>query len=127
MEVRIKVTEELVKKEVKEYVADDGTVFNRWVDCEEYEQELRLKVLENFKTVNLAPPTEYDYYDFNWYYIESEKDLKILEEFVDDDNIECDTFPQWIGVATNYDNENWVFGTLEDYKKDIDNFIKKIW
>lgn len=121
MEVRISQTEEVVIVEKKEYVADDGTVFNRWVDCEEYEKELRYKVLENFKTVDLAPPSEYDYYYFNWYYIESEKDLKILEEFVDDDNIECDTFPQWIGVATNYDNENWVFGTLEDYLEKMVN------
>lgn len=125
MEVRMKMVEELVRKETKEYVAFDGTVFNTVQDCEEYEQSLREAVLEGIKTINCSPPSEYDYYDFNWYYVETKEQLKILEDFVDDDNIECDSFPQWIGVATTYDNENWIFGTLDGYKKDMDKFFNQ--
>ena len=78
---KVVVKRETVTEEV--FVASDGLEFDSETECEAYEELLdRVEALE---TESLGRPLDCDlgedYWGFNWYKVQSEDDMKVLEKY----------------------------------------------
>ena len=124
----------------KIYIANDGTEFKAISDCREYESKLqnnKRKKIDHKRIAeldNCIPYMEYansDSHDYFWYNIETEDELKMLNEayyFVSD----CDAkLPAIICVETealgytDY-NSDCYWSTLSNMIKDLNIFFKNV-
>ena len=133
-ETRTKVVNETI------YIADDGTEFKTSIDCKEHERKqknIKLDLIDSKrirKLDNWIPYVEYanlDSQDYFWYNIETEDELKMLNEayyFVSD----CDAkLPAIICVETealgytDY-NSDCYWSTLSNMIEDLNIFFKNV-
>ena len=122
----------------KIYIANDGTEFKAISDCREYESKLqnnKRKKIDHKRIAeldNCIPYMEYansDSHDYFWYNIETEEELKMLNEayyFVSD----CDAkLPEIICVETpgykDYDGDCY-WSTLSNMIEDLNIFFKNV-
>ena len=127
-------------KTVNVYIANDGTEFMTIDECEEYESKLqnnKRKKIDHKRIAELdgcIPYMEYvnsDSHDYFWYNIETEEELKMLNEayyFVSD----CDTeLPETICVeveALDYldYNSDCYWSTLSNMIENLNIFFKNV-
>lgn len=131
-ETRTKVVNETI------YIADDGTEFKTSIDCKEHERKqknIKLDLIDNKrirKLDNWIPYVEYanlDSHDYFWYNIETEDELKMLNEayyFVAD----CDAkLPEIICVETpgykDYDGDCY-WSTLSGMISELNRFFDNV-
>lgn len=133
-EIRTKTVNEKI------YIANDGTEFMTIDECEEYESKLqnnKRKKIDHKRIAELdgcIPYMEYvnsDSHDYFWYNIETEEELKMLNEayyFVSD----CDTeLPETICVeveALDYldYNSDCYWSTLSNMIENLNIFFKNV-
>lgn len=123
---------------VNVYIANDGTEFMTISDCREYESRLQNDKREKIDHKRIEeldgciPYMEYanpDSHDYFWYNIETEEELKILNEayyFLAD----CDAkLPEIICVETpvyeDYDGDCY-WSTLSNMIEDLNIFFKNV-
>lgn len=135
---------EIVKTvQKKQYVADDGAVFNDPDACRIHEEDIRRRELIDL--VNKLPffrhtPEFVDSdYTWEWYLVSSEKDLNIVKEYleVDGDSFSMafkpDSYPAWVAVSEcDLDGSSQIEGTvknivekLHEYEKDLVRLIEE--
>lgn len=132
--MKIRTEVKMVKKEIKIYVADDGTEFNSNVECAKYEAELkREKLLEAAKSLEIEDldnelpintdglPNENNY--FTWYKIKDAEDFEIVDNLYNNSLQTLDSYPEIICVETdNWDNDSAWMVKLTDCKRDTEDF-----
>lgn len=116
----------------KVYIAFDGTRFNEEETCKSYEERFKLK--DKIKVLRLCYD-EYPYaldtneeFDYEYYKLNSEEDLKLLEQVynLDSDTYDIFDFPTIVCVESNYNcSESWLYtfaDELNSIKKHIEAF-----
>ena len=125
----MKVEKKPIQREIEYktvYIAYDDTEFDNKMDCYAYEDRKKTEGIFPLRIIHAEPVSEYDYADFNWYYIEDKNDITILEKYlgIELDNIKIN-FPDWVGIETSYESfdKYYVYSTLERYKKNFNEFL----
>lgn len=131
MEIR-KVSKEMV---YDIYIAEDGSEHITDSECLMYERNLKEKrakaVVNNIKQISSLYPNADASYEYYWYYIENEEQRKALQDYYNSkyiyDNCFLIELPQvfqtWFCIRN--DGEDTAFmGTIEDYRKEVEEFFK---
>lgn len=117
---------EIVKTvQKKQYVADDGSVFNDADSCRLHEEEIRrnkiIGLVNKIPYFRHTPEFVDSDYTWEWYRISSDDDLNIVKEYceVDEDSFshdfKPDTYPVWVAVSKcDFDGACQVEGTMKD-------------
>lgn len=138
--MRIKEEVKVVEQTVRTYIAEDGKEFQYESECRDYEERLhfteKVKGAEELRIETLDQLTPIMYNDylnndnvFIWYKVESENDLKTLEEAYNVFNVlDINSYPELVCVESIYapyesaDDVYWY--TLTSCKTDTEAFWK---
>lgn len=133
MQIRAEV--KMVEREIKTYIADDGTEFSSRVECAKYEYELKYKkILETVKSLEIEDlkdilpintsgiPNENN--TFGWYEVKSEKDFEIIDTAYNNSLESLENYPEIICVELETDF-GYVY-TLTDCKRETEEFWRQL-
>lgn len=127
---------EVVVREVKKYIAEDGTMFYDEAGCKRYEKELaradlkaKLDLIEQCNEARGMTPLdgcEYmEYHDYNWYRPKTSEEANVLQEwFRLEYPIEDEEIGQWICIEET-DDTAWSYAlgySIIHVKKFFDKF-----
>ena len=134
--MKIKEEKKMVEQTVTSYISEDGKEFDNVNDCEKHEKNFLRRELESklnlIKQKNYTPPFADSDHNYVWFYIMSQEDVDIINEYYNslsnynDVEIKLSIFPCWYGIEEGYDNEAWELGTLEEYKNNVKIMIETI-
>ena len=125
-------------KTITKYISLDNSEFSNEQECKEYEKQFNIKIQEEFNNIEYIAHSPIvwsnDYTDTYWFNIKSMDELKTLYnwailEFESHDSFIKDVLNEklighWIFVEHN-DYYIYLYGTLEEYKEQTNNFIIK--
>lgn len=135
---------EIVKTvQKKQYVADDGSIFNDPDACRIHEEDIRrrdlIDLVNKLPSFRHTPEFVDSDYTWEWYLVSSEKDLNIVKEYLEVDNdsfsmsFKPDSYPVWIVVSEcDLDGCSQIEGTvkniiekLHEYENDLVRLIEE--
>lgn len=135
---------EIVKTvQKKQYVADDGSVFNDVEACKLHEESMnRQKIIDRFEKLPYfrhTPEFVESDYTWKWHLVSSEDDLSVVKEYYEiyEDSFSLefkpDSYPAWIAVSEcDFDGSGQIEGTVTDiierlhkYENDLVEMIAK--
>lgn len=134
--MNIITTEKQQIVKVESYIADDGKEFTNKSDCVWYEETLEKRLLEqkigSIEKLSSEPPFVDSEHCWNWYFVKNQDDVNVicdyyntLSEYNNDLGFSEITFPRWICVEVGYDKDAWAWGTIDDYKNQVDKFLEQ--
>lgn len=118
----------LVEQRTQVFVADDGTEFRRQEDCENYEREQRVNLVEHLKiseiedTVPISSDDFREDHSFHWYKVNNEEEFNLLNVAYDNILSEPTVYPEIFCIEEGYDGDVW------DYcLSDMFEYTKRFW
>ena len=120
----------MVEQQRTVYIANDGTEFTSRYACEDYEEELREKILaesvEEIKEAEGFAPCDgnenMEHWEYLWYKVKTKEDVLALEEAYGDCVPHPVSYPEYINIQKGYDGDCWST-TLSATKDYVERFF----
>lgn len=114
--MKVVTREKLVPKQVTEYIASDGRVFNSALECSSYEIASRIEKLGGIETNIPAegyPPCNgaenMESHSYAWYHPKNAEELSMLLSAYEITDAPLDCIGDWVCIETSeYDDSAWI-------------------